>query len=91
MGFSRSTTSGVGHDVAHHLGRHSRWDQRVVNMQEARLRLRSRTYSQAHARSRLLNAVMATVAMLSVIAIAGIAVQRDADLVEQEQRMERQP
>lgn len=73
------------------MGRHSRWDQRVINLQEARLRLRATAHSEAHARSRLLNAVVATVAMLSVIAIATIATQRDADLVEQEQRMERQP
>lgn len=70
------------------MGRHSRWDQRVVNFQEARLRLRTTAHSKTHARSRLLDAAIATVAMVSVIAIAGIAVQRDADLMEQQQRVE---
>lgn len=72
------------------MGRHSRWDQRVINLQEARLRLRATAHSKTHARSRLLDAAIATVAMVSVIAIATIAVQRDADMVEQQQRMEQQ-
>lgn len=58
----------------------------MVNLQEARLRLRTTAHSNA--RSRLLDAAIATVAMVSVIAIAGIAVQRDADLMEQQQRVE---
>lgn len=60
----------------------------MVNLQEARLRLRTTAHSKAHARSRLLDAAIATVAMVSVIAIACIAVQRDADLMEQQQRVE---
>lgn len=72
------------------MGRHSRWDQHVINLQEARLRLRATAHSKAHARSRLLDAAIATVAMVSVIAVATVAVQRDADLMEQQQRMEQQ-
>lgn len=76
LGFSRSATSGVGHDRPHHLGRHSRWDQNIINFQEQKLKLRSETAAQINANRRVGNLLFLG-CIIAVIGLTAFTVYRE--------------